>query len=196
MNPLGNLDKYNIILGSKSPRRKQLLEQLGIKFTIDTPQNLEENYPDTLPPEKVPEFLSQLKAEAYASEHLTNDMLLITADTVVISHGEVLGKPKSHDDAKRMLQLLSHDTHKVITGVTLLTAKRKITFSVTTKVVFETLTDSEIDYYINKYKPYDKAGAYGIQEWIGSIGVSSINGSFYNVMGLPLCRLYNELKSL
>lgn len=183
--------KYNIILGSGSPRRRELLSGLDIDFTVRTIAGIEESYPDNIQGKDVPEFLANLKADAYTLED--ND-LLITADTVVLLDDAVLGKPANGQAAIDMLHLLSGRTHEVITGVAVRTKERKESFSAATKVTFSTLTDEEIRYYINKYRPFDKAGSYGVQEWIGYIGVSAIEGSYYNVMGLPIQRLYSLLK--
>ncbi|MDE6716062.1 MAG: Maf family nucleotide pyrophosphatase, partial [Muribaculaceae bacterium] len=182
MHPLHNLANYKIILGSNSPRRKQLLEQIGINFTVDVPTGVEESYPHDTPAEEIPVFLSKLKAKAYTDTHAMQHTLLITADTVVIAGSKVLGKPHTPDEAQHMLQTLSGNTHIVTTGVTITTEQKTISFGVSTTVQFATLTPDEINYYIEKYRPFDKAGAYGIQEWIGCIGVERINGSFYNVM--------------
>lgn len=182
-----------IFLASKSPRRRELLKLLDITFEIAPDKEIEEIYPPTLEPKKVPEFLSQLKSKIYLSSLKEGD-ILITADTIVIIEEKIIGKPVNKDDAKRMLRLLSGKTHQVVTGVTITSTKKSRSFSVTTNVTFALLSDAEIDYYLEKYKPYDKAGAYGIQEWIGAVGISGITGSFYNVMGLPVHRLYNELQ--
>lgn len=182
-----------IILASNSPRRRQLLEGLGIPFEVKTIDGIDESYPDNLPPEKIAEYIANEKAQAYV---ITPDELLITADTIVVCDGEILGKPHDEADARRMLKSISGKTHKVITGVCLLTAERKTLFSVVTDVTFKMLTDAEISYYISNYAPYDKAGAYGIQEWIGYVGVTSISGSYFNVMGLPVQRIYEEIKRI
>lgn len=182
---------YNIILGSGSPRRRELLAGLDIDFTVKTISGIEEKYPDTLAGKDVPEFLANLKADAYT---LSDNDLLITADTVVLLNGEVLGKPHDEEDAIQMLRHLSGRTHEVVTGVAVRTKERRESFSATTQVTFDTLTDNEIEYYIKKYRPFDKAGSYGVQEWIGYIGVSAIEGSYFNVMGLPIQRLYTLLK--
>ena len=184
---------YRWILGSQSPRRKELLATLGHPFEIRTIEGHSEAYPDTLPLEEVPLYLSQLKAEQLLPT-LQADELLITADTVVLLDGQILGKPHDLDDARRMLHRLSGRQHKVVSGVSLSTIDWQISFSSQTLVTFAQLTDSEIDHYVARYQPLDKAGAYGIQEWIGYIGVSHIEGSFYNVMGLPVQRLYRELQ--
>lgn len=191
---LENLSKYKIILGSNSPRRKELLSGLDIKFNVKVIPGLEENYPETLDPQEIPVFLSKQKAEAYLSS-LDDTMLLITADTIVWNGNAVIGKPKNRAEAIQMLRSLSGHEHHVVTGVCLTTTKKQLTFSVISSVRFASLNDDEIIYYVDKYKPFDKAGAYGIQEWIGYVGVESISGSFYNVMGLPVQRLYQELKT-
>lgn len=191
---LENLSKYKIILGSNSPRRKELLSGLDIKFNVKVIPGLEENYPETLDPQEIPVFLSKQKAEAYLSS-LDDTMLLITADTIVWNGNAVIGKPKNRAEAIQMLRSLSGHEHHVVTGVCLTTMKKQMTFSVISSVRFASLNDEEIIYYVDKYKPFDKAGAYGIQEWIGYVGVESISGSFYNVMGLPVQRLYQELKT-
>lgn len=190
---LENLAAYRIILGSNSPRRRELLAGLDLSFDVHVIPGLEENYPDSLQPQEIPVFLSKQKAEAYLST-LEDQVLLITADTIVWNETEVIGKPKDREDAIRMLRSLFGHEHQVVTGVCLTTTKKQETFSVVSSVRFASLTDEEIIYYVDKYKPFDKAGAYGIQEWIGYVGVESISGSFYNVMGLPVQRLYQELK--
>ncbi len=190
---LDNLKKYNIVLASKSPRRQELLKGIGIDFSILT-KEVDENYPQRLPAIDVAPFLSLKKAKAFEDAELPDNYMVITADTVVIVENEILGKPKDRDDAVRMMNLLSGKVHKVVTGVTVHTKEKTKTFSVISKVTFETLDNQEIDYYIDNFKPYDKAGAYGVQEWIGYIGVSNVEGSYYNVMGLPTQRLYKVLK--
>ena len=192
---LSNLNKYNIILASKSPRRQELLRGMGVKFAILTKET-PENFPAEMPLDKVPQFLSQQKSMAFNENELPENYLVITSDTVVIAENEILGKPKDRDDALRMLTLLSGKTHHVVTGVTIRTAEKIKTFSVKSKVTFANLDAEEMAYYVDNYRPYDKAGAYGIQEWIGYIGITGLNGSFYNVMGLPTRRLYQILKSL
>ena len=193
MKPLYNLKKYKILLASASPRRRELLGQLNIQFEIAPTIDVDESYPDTMPAIDVAPHLSQLKANAYKSL-ITSNELIITADTVVINDNKVLGKPSSPTEAKEMLQSLSGHCHNVVTGVTITTAMKQVTFAANTDVEFATLDDNEIAWYVDSYNPLDKAGAYGIQEWIGCMGVRNINGSFYNVMGLPLHRLYSELK--
>lgn len=188
-----NIQNYHIILGSNSPRRRELLAGLDLDFEVKVIPGLEEHYPATLQPEEIPVFLAKQKAEAYIPT-LPEKTLLITADTIVWNRNEVIGKPKNREDAIQMLQSLSGHEHHVVTGVCLTTTEKQKAFSVISAVKFATLTDEEIGYYVDKYQPFDKAGAYGIQEWIGYVGVESINGSFYNVMGLPVQRLYQELK--
>ena len=188
-----NIQNYHIILGSNSPRRRELLAGLDLDFEVKVIPGLEEHYPATLQPEEIPVFLAKQKAAAYIPT-LPEKTLLITADTIVWNRNEVIGKPKNREEAIRMLQSLSGHEHHVVTGVCLTTTDKQKAFSVISAVKFATLTDEEIGYYVDKYQPFDKAGAYGIQEWIGYVGVESINGSFYNVMGLPVQRLYQELK--
>ena len=190
---LNNLP-YNIILGSQSPRRQELLHGLDVNFTVNVIAGLEENYPATLQGEEIPMFLAQQKADAYRNTLTPQDML-ITADTIVWLDGVVYGKPKDEADAKKMLRALSGKTHDVITGVCVTTTERQETFAAISKVTFASFSDDEINYYIEKYRPMDKAGSYGVQEWIGYIGVERIDGSFYNVMGLPVQRLYTLLKN-
>ena len=191
---LSNLKKYQVILASKSPRRQELLRGMGVDFEILTKETPEE-YPADLSLDEVPKYLSLQKSLAFTDEELPNDYLLITSDTVVICEGEILGKPKDREDATRMLQLLSGKTHHVVTGVTVRSAEKTESFAVRSNVTFAELDDEEIDYYIEHCKPYDKAGAYGIQEWIGYVGISGLEGSFYNVMGLPTRKLYGVLKA-
>ncbi len=184
-----------ILLASNSPRRRELLGLLDVDFTVAPSREVNEVYPADLPAEDVPAYLSALKADAYA-DMLTDDEVLLTADTVVICDGVILGKPDGRDGAVAMLKQLSGKTHTVVTGVSLTTKSDMRVFSEHTEVTFAPLTDAEIDYYVDLYAPYDKAGAYGIQEWIGCIAIESINGCFYNVMGLPLHRLYENLTAL
>ena len=191
--PLHTLNKFHIILASNSPRRKELLKKLGIDFEVRTLQNINESYPPTLKGEEIPLYIARFKAQAYTSTLQDND-LLITADTIVCLDNIVLGKPHSTDEASAMLNLLSGRRHQVITGVSLTTLSKQKNFAVTSEVCFSKLGQDEINYYINQFMPMDKAGAYGIQEWIGMIGVSELHGSFFNVMGLPIQRLYQELK--
>lgn len=189
------LKRYNVILASNSPRRRELLADLGINFEVRTIKGIDESYPDDVPVLEIAEYISRKKALAYQAD-MGNDELIITADTVVILGDEVLGKPTDSDDACRMLRELSGKTHKVVTGVTIVTANDTRSFSAVSDVEFATLSDEVIKYYVDNYQPLDKAGAYGIQEWIGCMGVRHINGSFYNVMGLPLHRLYSELERM
>ena len=190
---LSNLNKYHIILASKSPRRQELLRGMGVGFEIMTKET-PENYPAELPLDEVPKYLSLQKSLAFKDSELPADYLLITSDTVVICEGEILGKPKDREDADRMLRMLSGKTHHVVTGVTVRSAEKTESFAVRSNVAFAELEQDEIDYYIEHCKPYDKAGAYGIQEWIGYVGISGLEGSFYNVMGLPTRKLYQCLK--
>ena len=190
---LDNLKKYNIVLASKSPRRQELLKGIGVDFMILT-KEVDESFPAKLPLIDVAPFLSLKKAKAFEDAELPDNYMVITADTVVIVENEILGKPKDRDDAVRMMNLLSGKVHKVVTGVTVHTKEKTKTFSVISKVTFETLDNQEVDYYIDNFRPYDKAGAYGVQEWIGYIGVSNVEGSYFNVMGLPTQRLYKVLK--
>lgn len=192
---LDNLKKFNIVLASNSPRRKELMSGLGVDYVVKTLPDVDESYPDTLQGEEIPAYISREKAEAYQSM-IEPDELLITADTIVWMNGEVLGKPKDREDAIRILRKLSGASHQVITGVCLTTKGWQNSFTVTTDVTFAVLSEEEIVYYVDKYSPMDKAGAYGVQEWIGFIGVESISGSYYNVMGLPVQKLYRELIKL
>lgn len=201
--------KYKIILASNSPRRRELLAGLDVNFEVKVLNGIDESYPDDLDAYQVAEFIAQKKAEAYRSllneeESSAEENLILTADTVVIApaaneqndqegKGIILGKPKTADDAVRMLRMLSGKTHHVVTGVCLTTKEEQRHFSVTTEVSFKELTDWEINYYISHYKPFDKAGAYGIQEWIGYIGCTGLNGSYFNVMGLPVQRIYEKM---
>jgi septum formation protein len=205
-----------IILASNSPRRKELLSGLGFEYEVRTLPGLDESYPDGLSMEEIPQYISRKKAAAYT---LGEDELLITADTIVWLDGEVLGKPADEEEARQMLRKLSGKTHQVVTGVTLKTLlnlplKGRLanqdalplrkdlgeavlhSFASVSQVTFAQLSDEEINYYVSHYRPMDKAGAYGIQEWIGYIGVTSIQGSYFNVMGLPVQRLYTEMKKL
>ena len=187
------VDGYKVILASNSPRRKELLEGLGINFEVRTLSNIDESYPNTLQGEDIPMYISGKKAEAY-KQGMADDEMIITADTIVYDHEQVLGKPKDRGEAMRMLRELSGHAHEVITGVSIVTKEKTTQFASTSKVTFAELTDEEIAYYVDTYKPYDKAGAYGIQEWIGYVAVTRIEGSYFNVMGLPIQRLYTELK--
>lgn len=187
------LKSYRLILASQSPRRRQLLSDAGIEFTLADRFECDETFPQDMPAEDVAEYLSRLKSEAYP-EPLAEGDILLTADTVVIANNRVLGKPSDRAEAIEMISLLSGCDHEVITGCTLRTATRQRSFSVRSKVHFRALDREEIEYYVDCYRPFDKAGAYGIQEWIGYVGIEGIEGSFYNVMGLPVQRLYSILK--
>ena len=183
---LGNLDKYQIILASNSPRRKELMSGLGVDYVVRTLPDVDESYPADLAREK---------ADAYRSIMQPGE-LLITADTIVWLDGKVLGKPEGREGAVEMLRSLSGKSHQVFTGVCLTTTEWQKSFTAASDVEFDVLSEEEIRYYVDKYQPMDKAGAYGVQEWIGYIGVKSISGSFYNIMGLPIQKLYGELKKL
>ncbi len=191
---LPNIEEYRIVLGSQSPRRQSLLTGFEMPFEVRVLPDIDESYPDTVKPEDVAEFVARKKATCYLPQ-LADDELLITADTIVWNFQEIMGKPDDRDDAIRMLHRLSGHVHEVITGVCLTTRQKVSSFSTSSAVCFATLTEEEITYYVDKYLPFDKAGAYGIQEWIGYIGIEAINGSFYNVMGLPMQRLYQALKT-
>lgn len=182
---------YNYILASRSPRRQELLKSLGINFQVIV-KEVKEDYPPGLPKEEIPVYLAELKAGPFSRELSGND-LLITADTIVWHNETVLGKPKNKDEAMKMLQQLSGSWHQVISGVCLSSVKKHKSFYSISNVQFKTLTPAEMDYYISNFHPFDKAGAYGIQEWIGFIGITHIEGSFYNVMGLPVQKLYEEI---
>ena len=185
--------KYKLILASNSPRRRELMDGLSIPYEVRLVKGIDEAYPDHLPPEEIPVFISREKAAAY---RLADDEMLITADTIVWLKGRVLEKPKDEAEAIEMLRALLNETHQVITGVSLTTNKMQHSFSAVSDVTFGPLTDQEIEQYVSRCKPFDKAGAYGIQEWIGYIGVTGLRGSYFNVMGLPVQRLYAELKRL
>ncbi len=195
---LNNLLNYSVVLASNSPRRKELLKGLGISFEVKVLKDIDETYPDDLTGEEIPKYIANKKADSWLNVISDND-LIITADTIVYlrdaqGNGRVLGKPKDIDSAKAMLVALSGNKHEVITGVCLLTKQKRMSFAVNTEVSFDNLSDEDIDFYINTFKPMDKAGAYGIQEWIGFIGVNGLVGSYFNVMGLPVQRLYKELQ--
>jgi len=186
------LEQFDIILSSSSPRRKQLLAELGIKFKVQV-KNIEENYPSGYPVEKVAQYLSEIKAAAFRTSDMKKNTLIITADTIVTMGRTILGKPSNYQSAANMLRNLSGKKHSVITGMTLRTMEKRHSFTATTEVYFKRLTNEEIDYYITNFKPYDKAGSYGIQEWIGHVAIKKIEGSYFNVMGLPTHKLYEEL---
>ncbi len=188
---LNNLEKYDVVLGSNSPRRRELLSDMGVKFRVEAIKGIDESYPASLPVGEIPVYLARIKANGHP---LKPDELLITADTVVVLDDAVLGKPVDDDDARRMLRSLSGRAHRVVSGVCVTTRDRVESFADTSIVHFAELSGDEIDYYIEHYHPLDKAGAYGIQEWIGNIGIAGINGDFYNVMGLPTRKLYQVLK--
>lgn len=191
-----SLNGYRLILASGSPRRRELLGMLGVEFDVEVPRDVEETYPDSLSPHQVPAYLSQLKSRAYARTYGMSGKVVVTSDTIVICRGEILGKPTGPDDARRMLHELSGLSHTVVTGVTVAWDGGSVTESASTEVDFAPLTDFEIDAYVDRFRPFDKAGAYGIQEWIGCIGVKGIRGSFYNVMGLPLHLLYTMFRQV
>ncbi len=186
------LKSYEVILASGSPRRKDLLAEMGIHFDVQTKPG-DETFPESLPTHEVAGYLSLQKALNFANKGLTENQLIITADTIVVVDGTILGKPVNESQACEMLTQLSGKIHEVITGVTLMTAHKSHTFSVATEVVFKKLSVEEIDYYVHHFQPFDKAGAYGIQEWIGHVAIERIDGSYFNVMGLPTHRLYEEL---
>jgi septum formation protein len=187
------LKKHRVILASQSPRRKELLKETGLDFVI-MKRDYDESYPEGLSGEEVARFVSAGKARSFKEEISDND-IVVTADTIVWCNNKILGKPVSASDAFQMLKEISGNTHEVITAVTLFSRTKEVTFSASTKVTFEELTEAEIKYYIENFKPYDKAGAYGIQEWIGIVGCSHIEGSYFNVVGLPVQKLYEELKN-
>lgn len=187
------LRPYRLLLASQSPRRRQLLKECGLPYALTPQYDCKEVYPDRLAPEEVPAYLSQLKSSAYPAPLDPGDILM-TADTVVILDGRVLGKPSDRNDAFAMLRRLSGHCHTVVSGVTFRTATRRHTFSASSDVWFRVLSDEEINYYLDNHRPYDKAGSYGIQEWIGYAAIERIDGSFFNVMGLPIQRVYTELE--
>lgn len=188
---LDEFNNYRIILASRSPRRQQMLQELGLKFDIIV-KEYDETYPEGLNGEEIARYISHGKAALFKNE-LSEREIVITADTIVWCNNQVLGKPVDRQDAIRILKEISGNTHEVITAVSFLSATKDVTFSDSTKVTFENISDEEIGFYIDNYKPYDKAGAYGIQEWIGIVACSHIDGSYFNVVGLPVQRLYNEL---
>jgi septum formation protein len=191
---LHNIKGKQVILASKSPRRHHLLKGIGIDFSIRENNDVEESYPDSLSAEEIPVYLAKKKASFYTGE-MTSDTLLITADTIVWCDGSVLNKPKDKKDAQEILTRLSGNKHTVITGVCIRSTEKEVAFFAETDVYFAHLSDEEIEHYLMEFKPYDKAGAYGIQEWIGYIGIEKIDGSYFNVMGLPIQKLYTELKN-
>lgn len=189
------LKKYKVILASNSPRRKELLAGLGVDYEIRTLPDVDETYPETLKGADIPLFIAKEKADAYLGMMQPGE-LMITADTIVWLDGRVLGKPKDREDALQMLRDMSGHTHEVFTGVCITTTEWQRSFAARTEVSFSELSEGEIVYYVDKYQPMDKAGAYGVQEWIGFIGVENISGSYYNIMGLPVQRLYKELEKI
>lgn len=189
---LDNLEKYKVILASGSPRRRELMAGLGVNYEVRILPDVDESYPDTLQGEEIPLYIAKEKADAYMPM-MQPDELIITADTIVWLDGEVLGKPRDREDALQMLRTMSGRTHEVFTGVCITTTDWQRSFTAQTEVRFATLSEDEIIYYVDNFKPMDKAGAYGVQEWIGFIGVENISGSYYNIMGLPVQKLYREL---
>lgn len=192
---MDNLKKYKVILASNSPRRKELLAGLGVDYEVRTLPDVDESYPDTLQGADIPLYIAKEKADAYVAMMQPGE-LMITADTIVWLDGKVLGKPRDREDALQMLRTMSGRTHEVFTGVCITTTDWQRSFTAQTEVRFATLSEEEIAYYVDNFQPMDKAGAYGVQEWIGFIGVENISGSYYNIMGLPVQRIYNELKRL
>lgn len=190
---LDNISQYRILLASNSPRRRELLGGLGLSYEVVSLPEIDESYPASLQGAEIPAYIATQKAKAY-QDWMTADTLLITADTIVWLDGKVYGKPADAQEARQMLKELSGKTHTVITGMAITAHNKQKTFAVESYVTFAPLDDAEIDYYVDYYRPYDKAGAYGIQEWIGYIGVTALEGSYFNVMGLPVQRLYQELK--
>lgn len=189
---LDNLKKYKVILASNSPRRKELLAGLGVDYEVRTLPDVDESYPDTLQGVDIPLYIAKEKADAYVAMMQPGE-LMITADTIVWLDGKVLGKPRDREDALQMLRTMSGRTHEVFTGVCITTTDWQRSFTAQTEVRFATLSEEEIAYYVDNFQPMDKAGAYGVQEWIGFIGVENISGSYYNIMGLPVQKLYREL---
>ena len=189
---LDNLEKYKVILASGSPRRRELMAGLGVNYEVRILPDVDESYPDTLQGEEIPLYIAKEKADAYIPM-MQQDELIITADTIVWLDGKVLGKPRDREDALQMLRTMSGRTHEVFTGVCITTTDWQRSFTAQTEVRFATLSEDEIIYYVDNFKPMDKAGAYGVQEWIGFIGVENISGSYYNIMGLPVQKLYREL---
>ena len=190
---IDKLKDKKIILASGSRRRRELMSGLGIDYTVDTETRFDEFYPDGLEIRRIPEYLACGKSRAYPRP-LGKDDILITADTLVYCQERILGKPKSREEAVEMLRLLQNNKHTVLTGVCIRSLDKEISFTSSSDVYFNKISDEEIDYYIDHYKPFDKAGSYGVQEWIGYIGLLKIEGSFYNIMGLPVQRLYTELE--
>ncbi|MCQ2227412.1 MAG: Maf family nucleotide pyrophosphatase [Bacteroidales bacterium] len=190
---LDNIKNLKILLASNSPRRQELLKEMGVEFEVVAKQGIDESYPPEMNAKNVPEYLAKKKAAAYADMLEKGDSLLITADTVVVCDRKILGKPKNAIDARNMLKMLQGHSHRVLTGVAITTRDKQVSFTVKTKVMMRQLEHDIIDHYVETYKPFDKAGAYGIQEWIGLVGIDYIEGSYHNVMGLPTQRLFSEL---
>lgn len=184
---------YQIILASNSPRRRELLSGIDVEFQVSVLPNIDESFPRTLPHDEVAEYLAKKKAAAYHVSLKSNE-LLITADTLVLLHNDILGKPADREDSLRMLRMLSGARHRVVTGVCLTSLTKTVSFSDTAWVTFGELLDDELDYYLTHYNSLDKAGAYGVQDWIGYVGVEKIEGSYFNVMGFPVYKVYRELK--
>lgn len=195
MKDLSDIISYKILLASKSPRRLSLLQEMGLDIEVIS-LDVEEGHPQDLEYSKIPEYLAIKKSKAFNTSNLEDNHILLSADTMVFLEGRALSKPKDRQDAIRSLAQLSSTTHEVITGVCLRTKSKHISFSSTTKVEFTSLSQEEIEYYVDKFKPYDKAGGYAIQEWIGMVGISKINGSYYNVVGLPTDMVYKKLKEI
>lgn len=193
---IGNIKGYHLVLASNSPRRQELLHEMGYAFDVVVKRGIDESFPTTLSVYDVPEFLAKKKAEAYKDILADGRTLLLTSDTIVVHDGRILGKPGSLDEARCMLKSLSGKTHQVISGVALTTDVWQRSFADVTSVHMRSFTDEVIDYYVDNYKPLDKAGAYGIQEWIGLVGIDSIDGSYHNVMGLPTQRLFDGLRTI
>lgn len=191
---LSNLQKYQIILASQSPRRQQLLKELGVEFKVLVKDDVDESYPEYIKNEAIAIYLAEKKAQSYCDLINSDNNLIITADTIVVINNHILGKPNNEKEATQMLHLLSNKKHQVITGVSLSTKNKKVSFSSITNVWFNELSRDDIYYYITTFKPFDKAGSYGIQEWIGHIGISKVEGSYFNVVGLPVQQLFHELK--
>ncbi|MCF8380634.1 MAG: Maf family nucleotide pyrophosphatase [Bacteroidales bacterium] len=190
---LEKIKEYSIILATQSPRRHYLMKEAGFKFRITNLHSIEEDFPEGLNKFEIPVFLAELKSKAY-SKPLKNNEILITADTIVWLEGKVIGKPIDRDDAMKILQKLSGNMHEVITGVCIRTSTKNICFHAHSEVWFSKISNEELNYYIDNFQPFDKAGAYGIQDWIGFIGIEQIKGSYFNVMGLPIQKLYHELE--
>ena len=189
-----HLKNKKLFLASNSPRRREIMKMLRLPFTSVSLDGIDESYPSNMNLLDIPLYIANKKSDAYL-KHLKEDDIVITADTMVICDNKILGKPKNSEEAKSMLRFLSGKTHQVSTGVCISSTKNKVSFVTISDVTFSNLTDEEISYYVETFLPFDKAGAYGIQEWIGAVAVASIKGSFYNVMGLPIHQLYKELKN-